>query len=216
MRYQIENLFSAEEKLTTAEVDAILASLHDAHGGANIVYCDNPRDPPVLSKVYRSGVELSQGNPLYDEKRLILSAFPAQDSINIAKDTHLAQYSVGNMCSPELRMFAPTYEKGSSAYLALNRYPDDGQTFMGIVQADPLWDHKVQRNKLIQCMRDAVTLYSGDKRRSNTSHPHMGYQFFFGHHKAYRENASIYVTRKPGSGGEDVSLLFSLNSYVYY
>ena len=84
MRLYIENLFSTKEKLTTAEVDALLASLHDEHGEANIFYCESLRDPPVLSKVYRSGFELSQGNPLYDEKSLMLSAFPAQDSIKVA------------------------------------------------------------------------------------------------------------------------------------
>ena len=120
------------------------------------------------------------------------------------------------MCAPELHFYQPTYEQGSSAYLALNRYPSDGQTFMGIVQADPLWDNKAQCSKLLQCMRDAVTLYSGDKRLSNTSHPHMGYQFFFDHHKAYRETASVYVPHKPGRGSEEVSLVCCIIFYHYY
>jgi hypothetical protein len=104
---------------------------------------------------------------------------------------------------------------GSCAYLALDRKLNNGQSFLGIVQEDPLWDGKCQVRKLLSCMYDAVCLYSGDKKRSKTSHPHWGYQFFFGEHKAYMETPIIYIPRPSGKGHEEVSvkILFIHMSY---
>ena len=211
------------ETLPPAMVDEIRALLHHKNGGANIVYDENPKAPPILSSVYYRGKELGTDNPSYDKEHLILSATPAQDSLRIATETHLGHYCVGSMCAPELNFFQPNYEMGSCAYLALDRKPNNGQSFLGIVQADPLWDVISQRKKLLSCMYDAVCLYSGDKKRSNTSHPHWGYQFFFGHHKSYRDTPIIYIPRPSGKGHDEVStkilfipMSYSNNIYISY
>ena len=39
------------QTLPPAMVDEIQALLHHKNGGANIVYCENPKVPPILSSV---------------------------------------------------------------------------------------------------------------------------------------------------------------------
>ena len=165
-----------------------------------------PKSPPILSSAYCCGKKLGTNSTLYDKECLILSATPAEDSLSIVIETNLGHYCVGSMCASELNFFHPNYEMGSCAYLALDRKPKNGQSFLGIVQADPLWDAIIQRITLLNCMHDLVCLYSEDKKRSNTSHPHWGYQLFFGECKAYMEISIIYIPRPSGKGHEEVSV----------
>ena len=69
--------------LTSNELDEIRAVLNDCTCRTNIIYCENSKEPPILSRVYKDGVELSTDRPEYEKERPILSASPAQDSINI-------------------------------------------------------------------------------------------------------------------------------------
>ena len=217
----LSNLFNKKKvdgslaTVTPAEFDEIRKFVNDENGGANLVYLENSKATPVLSKVFKNGIELTTDNPDYDKDRLMISENPAQDSIQIAKNRHFAHYSVGSWHSPELQLFTPTHEKGSCAYMILDRYPQTYMSFVGIVQADTLWDLPAQREKLIDGAYHAVSLYSGDKERSMMSHPHLGYQFFFGSHCAYQSNVRQYATRNPGKNGHLVSrnYIFGLGSF---
>ena len=201
--------------LSPYQLDEIRTFLNHEHGGANIIYLENTDKTPFVSRLFKNGIEYNFDTSDNEEKKLVLSACPAQDSIELAKQRHFKDHYVGYMCSPELKFYVPTYESGTSAYLALDRYPNGGPTFKGIVQADPLWKEKAQRRKVLKNAYDAVCLYSGDKRRSSTSHPHMGYQFFFGHHNAYGGTVRTYVPRVAGAGFDQVSLT-TLSLCVHY
>ena len=87
-----------------------------------------------------------------------------------------------------------------------------------------MWDQPMARKHALRGYYDAVWLYSGDKHRSNTSHPHISYQFFFGWHNAYRMSASTYVPHKPGKGADQVRQIIlywmtyqmtNLNLFIY-
>ena len=120
---------------------------------------------PILSSVYKNGVELSTDSPEYDKGMLILSASPAQDPINVAKQINFNNHSVGNTSSTGLKFTVPTYENGLSSYLLLDRFPTKTQSFMGIIQADSLWDCKTQRKKVLGIGYKSVCLYPGNKCR---------------------------------------------------
>ena len=77
--------------------------------------------------MHRASVELPFESPIYNKERLIISANPAQDSMDIAKENHLGHYSVGSIPDPHLRFFVPTKEMGSLALLALDRAPKNSQ-----------------------------------------------------------------------------------------
>ena len=126
--------------LTPTELDEIRELLNKGIGGTNVVYCDNPKEPLILSTVYVNGDEIDSKSSEYDEKRkrLIISATPKNDSELFSEQKNLAQYCVGSMCDPNLKFFVPTYENGSSSFMALDGYPKNMQSFMGIVQADRL------------------------------------------------------------------------------
>ena len=83
--------------LTSNELEEIRGVLNDRTCGTNIIYCENSKKTPILSSVYKNGVELSTYSPEYDKERLILSTSPAQDSINVAKQIYFSNHSVGNM-----------------------------------------------------------------------------------------------------------------------
>ena len=173
------------KKLKSNELDKICALLNDTTYGTKILYCENSKASSILSSFFKNGVKLTSDSPDYDKERLILSSNPALDSIKIAKERHFANHLVGNVFSSDLKKLVPTYKNGESSYLILDRYPTNTQSFMAIVQADPLWGSKTQCRKLLQMVYQLVCLYSGDKRLSNLSCPPLGCQFFFGHHKSF-------------------------------
>jgi hypothetical protein len=208
----LENLFKGVAhdgritKLSSNELDEIRSILNDTTCGTNIIYCENPKAPPILSHVFKNGVQLDSDNPHYDKERLVLSSNPNQDSIKIAKEDNFANHSVGKVVSSDLQKIVPTYKNGESSYLILDRYPKNSQIFLAIVQADPLLDTKKQRHKLLQVAYESVCLYLGNKKRSCLSHPSQGYQFFVGNHKKYRTEIGTYRTRPAGVNCEVVSL----------
>ena len=75
--------------LSSNELEWIRGVLNDCTCGTNIIYCDNSKKPIILSSVHKNGVELSTYSPDYDKERLIVSAIPAQNSINTSKKTFL-------------------------------------------------------------------------------------------------------------------------------
>ena len=66
------------------------------------------------------------------------------------KERHFANHLVGNVIISDLKKLVPTYKNGESSYLILDRYPTNTQSFMAIIQTEPLWDSKTQRRKLLQ------------------------------------------------------------------
>ena len=125
----LENLFKGVAydgritKLSSNDLEEIRAVLNDTTCGTNIIYCENPKSPPILSHVFKNGVQLDSDNPHYDKERLVLSSNPILDSIKIAKEDNFANQSVGNVVSSDLQKIVPTYKNGESSYLILDRYP---------------------------------------------------------------------------------------------
>ena len=56
------------KQLNSIELDEIHALLND-----RILYCENPKDTPILSRVFKNGVELYSDSPDYDTEKLMLS-----------------------------------------------------------------------------------------------------------------------------------------------
>ena len=112
----LENLFKAvgcdgsAKKLTSNELDKIRALLNDTTCGTNILYCENPKASPILSSVFKNGVQLASDSSDYDKERLILSSNPALDSIKMAKERYFANHLVGNVVSSNLKKLVPTYK----------------------------------------------------------------------------------------------------------
>ena len=129
----LKNLFKAvgcdgsAKKMTSNELYKIRALLNNTTCGTNIIYCDNPKASPILSHVLG----------------MVFSSLV----IVLTKQRHFANHSVGNVVSSDLKKLVPTYKNGESSYLILDRYPTSTQSFMAIVQADPLWYSKTQRRK---------------------------------------------------------------------
>ena len=124
--------------MSSNELDEIRSVLNDTTCGTNILYCENPKKPPILSRVFKNGIQLTSDSPEYDKEMLILPPNLALDSIKIAKQCHFSNPSVGNVVSSDLKKLEPTYQNGESSYLILDRYPRNIQSFMSIIQADPL------------------------------------------------------------------------------
>ena len=79
--------------------------MNDRTCGTNILYCENPNDTTILSRVFKNGVDLYSDSPDYDTEKLMLSSNPVLDSIKIAKESHFSNHYVSLVVSTDLKQY---------------------------------------------------------------------------------------------------------------
>ena len=88
----MENLFKAvgcdgsAKKLTSNDLDEILALLNDTTCGTNILYCENPKASLIFPSVFKNGVQLTSDSPDYDKKGLFYLQIQLWTQLKISKN----------------------------------------------------------------------------------------------------------------------------------
>ena len=172
---QLKKGESCHYSLDGTILDELRSFVNNAHGGLNTVYADNCGVPPVLSTVYKNGIEYDIGSNDYKKNKLALAVNPKLASSHLESFADFSDYCVGDWKAPELDYYALLHEKGSSAYLVLDRYPTKRQSFVALAQADDLWDNHKQRRKLVHAAYTGASIYNCSTKRSSVNHPSMSY-----------------------------------------
>ena len=115
---------------------------------------------------------------------------------------HEAPCYVADWNDPQFTLHHTTNVVNSRAHILLDRYPHREHSFVGLVQADPMLKTQSHRGKLIKMAFNGVALYN-NKAQKGISHPHGGYQFFFGYHNYRRDFIGPYAFRKQGATTSD-------------
>lgn len=218
----IDNLFTSKRvddtivRPKTQLLDAVRQHVNNENSGVNVVYLESSHQTPTLSSVYLNGVEVSPSSSCFPSNaKVLISSNPVQDSIDLANQTHLSGCYVGDWSDPVFTMYRTYDENNCRAHLVLDRYPLKEHSFVAMVQSDPLFNSQSARDKLVKQSFNGVAIYN-NKKRGGVTHPHGGYQFFFGCHKSRTQFMRTYAFRNQGVSTSDEVSSYEIFSCTYY
>ena len=184
-------------------LDAVRMDVSNRNNGVNSIFLEDSHVQTKPSIMYYGGESFIGNEYFFSTTPIIfLSSNPIQDSIKLASMRHQAPCYVANWNDPRFTLHHTTNDVNSRAHFLVDRYPHREHSFVGLVQADPMLKNQSHRGKKVQITFNGLALYS-NKARKGISHPHGGYQFFFGFHNYRRDFIGHYAFRKQGATTSD-------------